>query len=218
VIPASTILDSASTTLLDVAHRTWPESELLGYLNEAQLATAAARPTDFYVIEEPLTLVAGVTQTLPPEAITLIDIPRNSSTSPVPGRVVTQVDKGLQDEADRFWPRGTPQAEVEHFTFDPRNPRRWVAYPPNNGQGVVDAVYGAIPPTLMYTEQELVCPDWYQTPLTNFVLSKAYEKNAKRQDLTKATAYMQLWGQALGLETKTIEAAMSKVAASPGTT
>jgi hypothetical protein len=221
VIQAATILDSAATILLDAAHRTWSADELLGYLNEAQRATAAARPSDFYVIEGQMQLAYGVIQNLPSDGITLIDVPRNNPTAPsglVPAyRVITQVDKGLQDEADRFWPGGTPQPTVEHYTFDPRNPRRFVVYPPNDGNGMVDIVYGAYAPQIMYDSEDLVCPDSYQTPLLNFVLGKAYQKNSKRQDLTKASAYLQMWGTSLGLDSKAIQAVTPKVAAELGT-
>ena len=221
-ILASTILDSATTTLLDVAHRTWTADELLDYLNEAMRATAAARPTDFYIVEESVPLVAGVVQHLPADAIMLVDIPRNSLAVPsgvttASYRTITQVDKGLQDEADRFWPAGTQQTEVEHFTFDPRNPRRWVCYPPNDGTGAVDLVYGAFPPQVMYAAEELPVLDSYQSPLIDFVLAKAYAKNSKRQDLSKTTGYMGQWGQHLGLDSQAIAAATTKVAASPGT-
>jgi len=214
VILAATILDSVATTLLDVAHRTWPTLELLGYLNEAMNATAAARPADFYVLELSTALVAGVIQELPDGGILLIDVPRNTG-----GRIVTQVDKSLLDEADRFWPAATPQAQVESFTFDPRNPRRFVCFPPNNGIGMVDLVFGSVPPALTYENgsEEMPCPDSYQTPLTNFVLAKAYAKNSKRQDLVKTSSYMQMWGQALGLESQAIAAASTKVASAPGT-
>ncbi len=217
MIQASTILDSVSRTLLDTAERTWGPDEKLDYLNEAMRATAAARPADFYVIETAVTLAAGVIQALPADGFLLIDVPRNSATGPNPGRVVTQVDKGLLDESDRFWPRGTQQAEVEHFTFDPRNPRRFVCFPPNDGTGVVDMVYGAVPPQIMYAAEEMQVPDIYQTPLEQFVIGKCYAKNSKRQDLAKSAAAMQAWGQALGLDSNAIGAASTKVAASPGT-
>ncbi len=221
MIFAATVLDSAATTLLDVAHRTWTADELLGYLNEAMRATAAARPTDFYVVEDSFPVAAGVIQNLPADAIVLIDIPRNSAGVPSgitpSSRIITQVDKGLQDEADRFWPAGTPQTQVEHFTFDPRNPRRWACYPPNDGTGAVDLVYAAFPPQVMYAAEELPVPDSYEPPLINYVLAKAYAKNSKRQDLSTTSGFMAQWGQALGLDSQSIVAAATKVASSPGT-
>ncbi len=193
-IQAATVLDSAATTLLDVAHRTWSADELLDYLNEAMRATAAARPTDFYVVEDSITLAVGVIQNVPADGIVLIDIPRNTG-----GRIVTQVDKGLLDESDRYWPR-------------------FVSFPPNDGTGIVDMVYGAFPPQVMYAAEDLPVIDSYEPPLINYVIAKAYAKNSKRQDVAKMTTHMQMWGQALGLDASSISAAASKVAASPGTT
>jgi hypothetical protein len=213
VILASTILDSASTTLLDTAHRTWTSDELLGYLNEALRATALVK-ADFYVVETPLALVAGVKQVLPGDAVALVDVPRNSSG----GEIITQVDKTLLDESNRFWPSGTAEATVEHYTEDPRNPRRFVVFPPNDGTGIVDVIYGAVPPQVMYAAEEMTVPDAYQSALTNFVLSKAYAKNSKRQDLSKSAASMQAWGQALGMKSQTQIAIAPRVASEPGTT
>lgn len=210
-IQASTILDEAAVTLLDVAGRTWTPSDLLGYLNEAMRVTAGAKP-DFYVIEAPVTLAVGVIQMLPADGITLVDVPRNTG-----GRIVTQVDKTLLDESNRFWPAATKQAQVEHFTTDPRNPLRYTVFPPNNGAGVVDLVYSAVPPQIMYAAEELPVLDSYQSALFNFVLAKAYQKNSKRQDLSKSSGYMAQWGQLIGLKASGQAASASKVAAQPGT-
>jgi hypothetical protein len=213
VITAATILDSASTTLLDTAHRTWPEDELIGYLNEALRATAFVKP-DIYTLEIPFALAAGIIQTLPADGTALIDVPRNSPA----GRVVTQVDKSLQDEAYRFWPSATQEPTVEHFTADPRNPLRFSVFPPNDGTGVVDLVYGAVPPQINYAAEEMSVPDSYEHILVNFVLGKAYEKNTKRQDLTKASGYIAQWRQLLGLKSQAQIAVSPHVASSPGTT
>ncbi len=213
MIDAATILDEAAVLLLDTAHRTWSEDELLGYLNEAFRKTALVKATDFYVVEFQLNLVAGVQQNLPGDATALIDVPRNTG-----GETITQVDKTLLDESNRFWPTGTPEATVEHYTADPRNPRRFTVFPPNDGTGIVDVIYGAVPPQIMYAAEELAVNDSFQSPLLDFVLARAYQKNSKRQDIARAAAYMQSWGQALGMETQTAIAAMPKVASEPGTT
>lgn len=211
MINASTILDTVTTTLLDAAERTWKPSEKLAYLNEALRATAFAKP-DFYVVQLALTLAAGEQQNCPADAVAFIDVPRNTG-----GRIVTQVDKGLLDESNRFWPAATQEAVVEHYTFDPRNPRRFVVSPPNNGAGIVDLIYGAIPPQVMYATEEIDVPASYETPLVQFVLGKCYAKNSKRQDLSKSTACMQQWGTLLGVKSSAQSAVAPKVAAQPGT-
>lgn len=211
-LAASTILDSAARTLLDTAHRTWSADELLDYLNEALRMTASAAPT-MYSVQAFVVLEAGPLQTLPEDGLELVDITQNFT-----GRVVTQADKGLLDEAERFWPRSTQVPGVEHFTFDPRNPRRYKVFPPNDGFGQVEILYNAIPPQVMYESEDIDIPASYQTPLINFVLAKAYMKNSKRQDLAKSSGYFAQWGQNLGLSASAMTAVMPKVAAQPGMT
>lgn len=211
-IPAATILDSVAVTLLDTAGRTWSPDELLGYLNEALRTTALAKP-DVYTVENSLILAAGVQQLVPADGVALIDIPRNTN-----GRVVTQVDKTLLDEASRFWPAGTQESTVEHFTADPRDPLRFVVFPPNDGEGVVDIVYAAIPPQVMYAAETLPVNESYQAPLQEYMLGRAYAKNSKRQDLQKSVAYFNQWGAMLGLDAKSQLAILPKVDSAPGTT
>ncbi len=209
---ASTILDSVSNTLLDTAHRTWPEDELIGYLNEALRGTAGVK-ADMYTVQQAFTPLAGVLQQLPSDAVGLIDITRNLGGR---NRVVTQVDDGLLEEANRFWPAATEQAEVEHFTADPRNPLRFRVFPPADGTGSIEVLYGAVPPAINYPDDEIQVPDLYQPALTNFMLSRAYAKNSKRQDTSKAAYYMQQWATLVGLKSQSQVAVAQRVSQSPG--
>ena len=212
-IQAATIIDEASTLLLDATnHRTWPLVELRGYLNEALRATAFVKP-DMYTVQTSFTPAAGVLQTLPSDGIALLDITQNLTGRK---RNVTQVDEGLLEEANRFWPAATQQAEVEHFTADPRNPRRFRVFPPADGTGSVQILYGAVPPQINYDDEDIAVPDSYQTALIDFVLSRAYAKNSKKQDLAKASYYMQQWGALLGLKSQGQVAVAPRVSQSPG--
>ena len=118
------IINSVATTLLDTAHRGWPRSELVGYINEALAATAGAKP-DFYTVEQDISMVAGITQALPEGGLSIFNVSKNVVSS----RVVTQVDGALLDEANRWWPAATQEVDVEHFTADPRDPRRFSITP-----------------------------------------------------------------------------------------
>lgn len=210
MILAQIIIDEAATLLLDKAHRTWSLADLLLYYNEALRATAFVKP-DMYTVDNFLTPAPGVQQNLPSDGIALLDITENAG-----GRVVTQVDEGLLEEANRFFPRATPQAEVEHFTADPRAPRRYRVFPPNDGTGSVRVLYGAVPPQANYDTEELPVPDSFQTVLLDFMLSRAYAKNSKRQDLAKASYYRQNWAAALGLKAQAQVAVAPHVSQSPG--
>lgn len=209
---ASTILDRVSSTLLDTAQRTWSQAEKISYVNEALKATAQIH-NDFFVVEASFTPAVGAEQVLPDDGVGLIDIPRNTG-----GRIVTQVDKTLLDEAARFWPASTKEPVVEHFTFDPRNPRRFVLFPPNNGAGAVDMIYGAVPPDVTAPTDVIDVQSSYEPALVQYTLYCCWTKNAKRQDLAKASACYQQWGMLLGMDSKTITAMTPKVAAQQGTT
>lgn len=211
-IAAATILDEAASLLIDKSHRAWPAADLLDYLNEALRTTAFVKP-DMYTVQNFITLAAGVLQNLPDDGVAFVKLTRNAT-----GRVITQVDEGLLDEASRFWPAGTQELVVEHFTADPRNPRRFTVFPPSNGASSVEILYGAVPPQIMYPTEELPVPSSYHTAFLNFVLAKAYSKNSKRQDLTKSSGYMAQWGQLLGLKSQSQIAIAPKVSALPGTT
>lgn len=211
---ASELIDGARLTLIDSAKVTWSDAELLGYLNEALRATAFGKP-DMYTIRGFVSLVSGESQQIPAAGIALMDIDRNSDANG--GRIVTQVDKSLLAECSRFWPAGTKQARVEHFTADPREPRRFRVYPPNNGAGSVDMLYGAVPTALTSVSDTIPVADTYQAALTAYVLSRAYAKNSKRQDLTKTSSYQGQWGQLLGLKSKAQVATSPRVTEVPGT-
>ena len=202
--------NGAAVTLLDADHVTWSEDELLGYLNEALRATAFVKP-DMYTVREFVTLVAGIEQALPAAGIALIAINRNAN-----GRVISVVDRQLLDECNRFWPAGTQELTIEHYTADPREPRRFTVYPPSNGASSVEILYGAVPAALTDPDDEIPVPDSYQNALISFVLSKAYAKNSKKQDLTKSAAAMQDWARAVGAKSAAQAAVAPKVVAQPG--
>ena len=213
-ITASVVLDQAASLLLDTAHRTWSADELLDFLNEAMRTTAGAK-ADFYTVQdEAFALAVGILQTLPGDGVAVMNVLRNSDATG--GRILTQVDEALLDESARFWPAATRVLQIEHYTADPRNPRRFKVFPPAALGAAVEILYTATPPQIMYPAETLPVSEVYQSPLVDFVLSKAYSKNSKRQDLTKASGFMAQWGQKLGLKANAQAAIAPKVAVSPG--
>lgn len=205
------LLDSVSVTLLDTARRTWELSELVGYLNEFLAATANIKP-DMYTRQEFVTLVSGISQIIPADGVALLDIIQNQS-----GKIVTQVDAGLLDEVNRFWPAATRTVIVDHFVADPRDPRRFNVTPPNDGTGVVQILYGAVPENATGSSgEDLPIAPNYLAPAIAYVLGKAYAKNSKRQDLAKAQSYMSQWAAAIGMKSKAQVAVAPKVAVSEG--
>lgn len=212
MIQAQAILDSARGTLIDAAARTWSEAELLQYLNEGLRATVGVK-ADAYTKEEYVQLSIGTLQTIPDNGTSLIRITENRN-----GRIVTQVDFDLLQESNRFWPRGTLEATVENYAADPRDPRRFVVSPPNDGRGQVRMLWATPADEITDPTSQIPMSDIYEPPLIDYVLHRAYAKNTVRQDLSKSQAHYVRWGQFLGLRTQTQKAVAPTVAAEPGTT
>ncbi len=211
-VTVADIVVTGCATLLDGAARAWSVPERIGYLNEAIRATIFVKP-DAYPVRGEIPLAAGIVQVLPADGIALIDITHNTTGRK---RVVTVVDLAMLQEVNRFWPAATQQAEVEHFATDPRDPRRFMCFPPNDGNGHVFGVYGGTPTALTSTSDSIPVPETYQAALTAYVLSRCYEKNSKRQDLAKSSMYRQQWGQSLGLKSQAQIAVAPHVSSSPG--
>lgn len=206
------IISSVATTLLDTAHRGWPRAEIVGYINEALAATANVKP-DFYPRQEFVPMVAGITQVIPADGVSLLELQFNE----VSGRVTRQVDAGLLDEANRFWPAATREVDVVEYAADPRDPRRFAVTPPNDGTGSVQVLYGAVPDRVTGSSGETIpVTSNYLAPLIEFVLAKCYGKNSKSQDLAKSNIHMQRWGTLIGLRAKAQVAVAPKVAVSEG--
>lgn len=206
---ASTILDTVRKTTLDGAARAYSNDDLLAFLTEALRATSAEK-LDFYAKCEFVQLVAGELQQIPADGVGVLNVIRNSVANG--GRIITQVQRDLLNEASRFWPAGTRQAEVEHFTADPRDPLRYQVFPPNDGNGNVELLYGACPPPVESVDQEMVVLDVYEGALVNYVLAKCYGVSSKKQDLTKFNGYMAQYRQMMGLKTKSQYALAPRVA------
>lgn len=207
---ASDIIAPARYTLLDVSGVAWPDAEMLVYVNETIRESVAVKP-DIYPVTGEIPLVAGVAQALPAGGVLLIDATHNVDT----GRTVSVVDLPLLQEANRFWPAATQQAEVENFAIDPRTPRLFFVSPPNNGAGRLFGTYGGTPAALTAVSDVFPLLDIYQPAITAGVISRAYAKNSKRQDLAKAATYRQQWAQTLGAKSVATSTTVPRVSQSP---
>jgi hypothetical protein len=197
--------------LLDTAKVTWSDATLLEALAQAQRTLCFWKP-DAYTIRAFVPLVQGTNQDLPADGIALFDIGQNQYT----GMRITLVDDELLDETQRFWPVTNVQRDVEHYSADPRNPRRFNVAPPNDGTGEVLIHYGAVPPNLANLSDTIALVDTYEYVLKCLTLADAYRKNTKKQDLTKSAALTQEARASLGIKSQGQVAVAPKVTVSEG--
>lgn len=212
-VSVETVINNVARTLLDTAFRTWTRAEHVANLNEAQRLICGDYKLDAYPKREFVAMVAGIAQDLPVDGTALIEITDNEDS----GRSVTQTDLAILQEENRFWPAATQQTEVENYAADPRTPRKFYVFPPNDGTGSVRITYGAIPPELTGSSGEnIALSDAYQYPIERIMLSLAFAKNSVRQDLSKSQAFINEARLALGLKSQGQVAVAPKTSQSPG--
>lgn len=177
-ILASQIISRARTLLQDPAGVRWSDSECLGWLNDAQREVASLR-ADASTKYAPSKLVAGTRQTMPADAIELIDIPRNLGTDgATPGFPIRKVERSFLDENIPTWHIDTASSVTRHFAYDTKALKFYWVYPPSDGTGYVDLLY-AFPPVDLPTLASVIgIDDIYANALMFCLLSFAYGKNA----------------------------------------
>src|SRR5690606_35077193 len=119
--------------------------------------------------------------------------------------------------SDLFWPAATQQTEVENYAADPRTPRKFYVFPPNDGTGSVRVTYGAIPAELTGSSGEnIALSDAYQYPIERIMLSMAFAKHSVRQAVSEAAPFINEARLALGLKSQGQVAVAPKTSQSPG--
>jgi len=212
-ILASAIITSVRRILLDPSPGvTWNDATFFLLMSEGERAICGVKP-EAYDTRGAVVLVAGTHQILPAGATAILDIYENTASK----RRVTQVPRGLLDSANRYWPNATQETHVQEWTQDSRDPLRFEVFPPNDGNGSVNALYGTTPPQITVGTQIINLADIFEHAIKCFILGEAYAENTVRQDLTKAGYYRTEWQKMVGLRTQAQIAVSPKSTAPAGT-
>lgn len=207
-ISAQSILKRVATTLNDITSVRWGVPELVAYLNDAQREILMHRP-DALNTTGTMALAAGTRQALPPTALKLIDVIRNTNA---PRTAVTQVPMGQLDTVVPGWHGLTGRAAIQHFMFDPLEPRVFYVYPPAAPGASIEVKFSTAPTDIAdpgegstYADVmgDISLPDTYGNVIADYVLYRAYSKNTEfAGDAARASGYYQLFATSLGVEVK----------------
>ncbi|TFH41834.1 MAG: hypothetical protein E4H01_14335, partial [Lysobacterales bacterium] len=179
------ILNRASALLNDEEHVRWEESELLEWLNDGQRAVAKGPSTDAYVLRANITTVTGTVQTLPADAIRLVDVVKDVST----GASVHQTDYALVDALASTW-RAAATGVAENFFYDERNPKQFEVYPPQASGRSIEVVYNAQPGNATISGN-IIISDMYADSLIDYIVYRGMSKDTEdaSAELSRATAF-----------------------------
>lgn len=211
----SDIVNVARGILIDASKVTWSDATLIGHLNEFGRYLAGVK-RDLVTVRDAIGLQPGVSQEITQlyggrEVVALLDVTRNH----VSKSVVTQCDKALLDEVNRFWPADDETTDVDNFCVNVKEPTRFYVTPPNNGYGYLDATLGVVPDAVSALTDTWPLLAIYQSPAIDFVLARAYAMNTKKQDVVKSDYYNKRCDTKIGLKAQAQIAAVPKTADPP---
>lgn len=166
------ILDRAAVILEDDQFTHWSEDELLDWLNDAYAQIVKIAP--FANVEN--STLTGLTQgkslqSIPSEAVMLIDIHSNT----VSGLPVRRIDKNEMDSLLPGWHSEQQSTDIQHFVFDPANPKVFHTYPTPNSSTSLEISYSVVPSSSDKTGN-LLLDDSYKVACLDYILHRAYLK------------------------------------------
>ena len=209
--------------ILQDANVRWPRVELQKWLNEAYLSIVLLRP-DANAKCDTFTCAAGTKQQLTatsggfPTALRLLDITRNVLSTPNK-KVVRVVARSVLDDQRPGWHAEAQSNDIQHYTYDPRHPKEFYVYPPATSSAAVEMIYTDVPGSHSLTATQLdpandhaeviKLDDIYLSPITDWVLYRAYSKDAEYgANEQRAAAAFQTFNAAIGTKTQ-VDAAVS---------
>ncbi|CAB4196191.1 hypothetical protein UFOVP1298_69 [uncultured Caudovirales phage] len=199
---ASGIITRTRIILNDADGVRWLDAELIAWLNDAQRVIALVRP-DASVSTSVVTMVTGTKQTIPTDGLRLLDVVRNINADGSGGRVVRNVDRDVMDTQNINWHSDTPVLVSKNYIYDNRNPKYFYVYPPATTATQLEILYSKNPTDCVDATSTLGIPEIYADPLLNYVLYRAYAKDAEfAQNQQLSASYLQIFQGMLGIKTQ----------------
>lgn len=199
---ASSILQRVQDILQDTTGVRWPEEELIRYLNDAQREVVLHKP-DASADNRVITCEQGTRQTIPSDGLRLLDVVRNmGEDGDTPGNAVTLLGRGVLDSQRRGWHTESESDSVDHFLYDPRDPKTFYVYPPmQSPPSQLEVILSVSPTDATTADSELSLDPIYSNVLIDYTLYRAYSKDADfAANLERALTHYQAFAQSLGIK------------------
>jgi len=196
----ATLIDTAGIILQDTSQVRFPQAELLTFLNDGQREIVLHRP-DAKTVNGTMTCVAGSKQSIPTTGLRLIDVVRNDG-----GRAITQIDRKILDETLPDWHNTAADAtkKVEHFVYDPADPKNFYVYPNATTSMDIEIIYSTAPADLTYSATQVISlDDIYANAILDYMLYRAYQKDSEYAgNAERSMMHYQSFANGLGIKTR----------------
>ncbi len=223
-VKVTDIIRNVEHVLQDTSIR-WPRTELQNWINESYLAIILMRP-DANAKTGTFTCAAGSRQQLTSQfasSLKLLDVTRNLASAS-DKRAVRLVARSVLDDQRPTWHGETGTVNIQHYMYDPRQPKEFFVYPPATTAAEIEVIYAdavtghalsesALDPTGS-NATVILLDDIYKSPITDWVLYRAYSKDAEYgANEQRAVGAYNAFNTALGAKNQ-VDAAVSPQQAS----
>lgn len=195
---AITLIERAQSMLVDVSGRRWSKADLLSYLNSGISQVILHRPDAFAEVMN-LVCVADSRQTLPANALRLLDVNRNKDSS----APIVRTERDYMDNNIPRWHTVAADPDIEFYIYDERYPKQVYLYPKPALGHEIEIVASTVPDPIVITDfdasaEVIPIDDIYQNPLLDWMLYRAYAKDTAAASLQRSQAHFQAFFGALG--------------------
>lgn len=201
---ASKIVNDAEDALSDSTNATWTATRLLKWLNLGQREAFILKP-DISVSNAVTSsaLTEGTKQEISSDGTQFVKLTRNYGTDGATvGDAITYVDMDVMDRIIPTWHTDTGSATVQHYLFDPKDPKHYYVYPPqpSSDQGYVELVEYVTPDDVSAIGNAITIDDVYESVLLDYILFRAYAEDAAHSlyGAQRSVEYWNKFVEALG--------------------
>jgi len=208
VVTGVEILNLVAKKLFDPHFVRWSVYELYQDMNDGQREIVFYKP-DANTVTAPMTLEASIKQTLPDNGRYLFDVIDNAG-----GRLVSIIDQRLLSEANPNWHNTTTTSAtgINYYSYNERDPTHFYVYPcPSGTMWAINITYSENPENVTATgtlDNDMVATQVtgninvsaeYKNALIDYVLFRAFSKDAQYSSAQRAQIHYQAFANALGI-------------------
>lgn len=181
-VPCSIVLLNVKTLLNDAGLIHWTQNELLQWGSEGQIELVTLKP-DAATKTVDLQLVSGARQINPADCISILDMRQNDN-----GNAITPTDRATLDRFIPGWMKSPTASTVKHWMPDP-HPDTFYVYPAQNNTPAKVVITHSFTPPALVAGGNLGVRDIYQAAIENYILFRAFSKDAEAASAERAMAY-----------------------------
>lgn len=204
----------------DKTGKVWAEKELLEDFNDAVKDIVLHRPDASTVNKFFDCVPAESKQSLPGDALQLIEVIRNKG-----GGIIAKVERKMLDVMNPMWHQSPPTLSVESYVYDERDRKHFYLYPRPAGTveepHQVEVVYSTCPADVVIDDAEfeegssdkaIPLEDTYSNAIIDFMLYRAYSKDlGSAANMARSARHYQTYGNALGMKLRADAMMMKEV-------